>query len=190
MSLFKSIFQLHKLQKLLTKQKHIEEQTHSLKQELLKSELANLLGMIVKESSTEQIHVPILDVDLTPPNIENIEAAPVSPPEQVIEDSSTVSVEDDTTVQVDDKVKVRPPEQNIEEDVFCEEVAQKLLVTIQSFDPDNDIVFLQAEDRMFDFPYSPEDHVGVSEGDKRELTIYKDNTYLFEDINSLEVNAA
>lgn len=204
MSILKTIFQLNKLQKLLIKREIIEVETKNIKQELLKSELVNLLGSIVKESNqcmqnneaTSDTPLSASERDIVFAEAEGLEEKIATETfnhlnESKLHEDSDITIETSDTLKDNETGQSESIVNNSENPVeLSDEVRQKLLVTIQSFDKENNIVFLQAEDRMFDFPYSPEDHVGASEGDTRELIIYEDDTYLFNSVSLQEGNAA
>jgi|TARA_B110000211_G_C14091847_1_gene559593 hypothetical protein len=204
MSLLKTIFQLNKLQKLLIKKERIDVETNNIKQELLQSDLVNLLASILKESTSEQCSTSVSDADLQPSSIVDVindevqvNSEPTATDTLSSMNESSIAAGQDTTETLSPNLADEVITSNTcdvshvsDEVKSTDKVRQKLLVTIQSFDEENNLVFLQAEDRMFDFPYIPEDHVGVSEGDTCELIIYEDDTYLFNKLNLQEVKAA
>ena len=196
MSLLKTIFQLNKLQKLLLQRDRIEVQTANIKQELLTSNLVQLLGSIMKESNTLPSNISSSEKEVTHQKIENIDTAEaiVASTVEIESDLNSISDNNDNshTAETINHVSSDCQSDNLQNDdaELSDIVRQTLLVTIQSIEPENSVIYLQAEDRMFDFPYSPEDHAGASVGDTRKLIIYEDDTYLFKDIELQEVKAA
>jgi sulfur carrier protein ThiS len=201
MKIIRAIFQLNKLHKLLKQQEQVEADINKLKTSLANSELVGLLSLIVKEHSASAL-AATSSVDTPSQSKEPVNASPAP---TVIPNDKTDTicvVETDIAAPTEQYEELLDMLNDVEEEIaadnnasiasesFTDKVKSRILVEIVSFDEENKRVFLQSNERMFDFAYLPEDHVDVSVGDTRELIVYEDDTYLFDDPSLQEVKAA